>query len=103
MGFCNDITPSCDVCFAFSYGECNDVLTFSLGLSENTNYFLRLIDKFDIVTFINVATDGSGDFTITQTWTEFFGGVEIQIYTSKKFCDMERYCKVHPRGYNLSI
>ncbi len=80
MGGCNDITPTCDVCFEFLYGKCNDVLTFSLGLTANTNFFLSLIDKFDIVTFLTVTTDVSGDFTITQTWTEFFGAVEIQIF-----------------------
>lgn len=81
MGFCNDITPTCDVCFEFSYGKCNDVLTFSLGLAGNTTFFLSLIDKFDIVTFLTVTTDANGDFTITQTWTEFFGAVEIQIFS----------------------
>lgn len=81
MGFCNDITPTCDVCFEFSYGECNDVLTFSLGLTPLTTFFISLIDKFDIVTFLTITTDASGDFTITQTWTEFFGAVEIQIFT----------------------
>ncbi|KKN67193.1 hypothetical protein LCGC14_0463660 [marine sediment metagenome] len=81
MGFCNDITPTCDVCFEFSYGKCNDVLTFSLGLPPNTVFFLNLIDKFDIVTQLTVLTDASGEFTITQTWTEFFGAVEIQIFT----------------------
>lgn len=81
MGFCNDITPTCDVCFEFNYGKCNDVLTFSLGLPPNTVFFLNLIDKFDIVTQLTVTTDPSGDFNITQTWTEFFGAVEIQIFT----------------------
>lgn len=81
MGFCNKIAPTCDVCFEFSYGKCNDVLTFSLGLTGNTTFFLSLIDKFDIVTFLTVTTDASGDFTVTQTWTEFIGAVEILIFT----------------------
>ena len=80
MGFCNDITPNCDTCFEFSYGECNDVLTLSLGLTALTIYYLNLIDKFDIVTQLTVTTDGAGDFTITQTWTEFFGAIEVNIF-----------------------
>lgn len=80
MGFCNNITPTCDTCFEATYGECNDVFTLSLGLDENTTYFLNLIDKFDIITPLTVTTDANGDFTITQTWTEFFGAVEIQIF-----------------------
>ena len=81
MGFCNDITPTCDVCFEVLYGECNDVLTISLGLTPSTTFFLNLTDKFDIVTPLTVTTDGSGDFTITQTWTEFFGVVELEIFS----------------------
>ena len=81
MGFCNDITPTCDVCFEVLYGECNDVLTISLGLTPSTTFFLNLTDKFDIVTPLTVTTDGSGDFTITQTWTEFFGDVELEIFS----------------------
>lgn len=81
MGFCNNITPTCDTCLEFIYGKCNDVLTFSLGLTPNTVFFLNLIDKFDIITQLIVTTDNSGDFTITQTWTEFFGAIEIQIFT----------------------
>ena len=80
MGFCNNITPDCDVCLELVYGECNDVITFSLGLTPDTVFFLNLIDKFDIVTPLTVTTDGNGDFTITQTWTEFFGAIEIQIF-----------------------
>ena len=81
MGFCNNITPDCDTCLELVYGECNDVITFSLGLTPDTVFFLNLIDKFDIVTPLTVTTDGNGDFTITQTWTEFFGAIEIQIFS----------------------
>jgi len=81
MGFCNDITPACDVCFEVLYGKCNDVLTLSLGLTPSTTFFLNLTDKFDIVTPLTVTTDGSGDFTITQIWTEFFGDVEVEIFS----------------------
>lgn len=81
MGFCNDITPTCDVCFEVLYGKCNDVLTLSLGLAPSTTFFLNLTDKFDIVTPLTVTTDISGDFTITQTWTEFFGDVEVEIFS----------------------
>lgn len=81
MGVCNNITPSCDVCYEAIYGECNDVITFSLGLTGNTTFFLNLIDKFDIVTQLTVITDDNGDFTITQTWVEFFGPIEIQIFS----------------------
>ncbi len=81
MVFCNDITPNCDTCFEVQYGNCNDTLTLSLGLAVTTNFFLNLTDKFDIVTPIDVTTDGSGDFTITQTWTEFFGAVEMTIFS----------------------
>ncbi len=81
MVFCNDITPTCDVCFEVLYGECNDVLTISLGLDASTTFFLNLTDKFDIVTPLTVTTDGSGDFTITQTWTQFFGDVEVEIFS----------------------
>ena len=81
MGFCNNITPSCESCYEATYGECNDVITLSLGLTPLTTYYLDLIDKFDIVTPLTVVTDGSGDFDITQTWSEFFGAVEIQIFT----------------------
>jgi len=81
MGFCNNITPQCDVCFEVLYGECNDVLTISLGLTPSTTFFLNLTDKFDIVTPLTITTDGSGDFTITQTWVEFFGDVEVEIFT----------------------
>lgn len=80
MGFCNDITPGCDVCYEAIYGECNDVITLSLGLAATTTFYLNLIDKFDIVTQLTVITDASGDFTITQTWAEFFGTIEIEIY-----------------------
>lgn len=81
MGFCNDITPNCDTCYDAIYGECNDVITLSLGLTPLTTYYLDLIDKFDIVTPLTVITDGAGDFTITQTWTQFFGAIELQIYS----------------------
>lgn len=80
MGFCNDIPPSCDTCLEAIYGKCNDVITISLGLSGLTTFFLNLIDKFDIVTQLTVITDANGDFTITQTWTEFFGPIEIEVY-----------------------
>jgi len=80
MGFCNDITPTCDTCYEITYGNCNDTLTFNLGLGATTNYYLNLIDKYDIVNEEDVVTDGSGDFTIVQTWTEFFGAVEVEIY-----------------------
>jgi len=89
MGFCNDITPNCDTCFEAIYGECNDVITLSLGLNALTTYFLNLTDKFDIVTPLTVTTDGAGDFTITQTWTQFFGAIEIEI-----FSDSDRTVKV---------
>ncbi len=85
MVFCNPISPNCDTCFEVVYGNCNDVLTLSLGLDAATTYFINLTDKFDVVTPLTVLTDGSGDFTITQTWTEFFGGVEVDI-----FADSER-------------
>lgn len=81
MGFCNDITSSCDVCFEITYGKCNDVFTLSLGLTPLTTFFLKLIDKFDIVTLIEVTSEANGDLNITQTWTEFFGAVEIQIFS----------------------
>lgn len=81
MGFCNNIDPNCDVCFEVLYGKCNDVLTLSLGLTPSTEFFLNLTDKFDIVTQLTVTTDISGDFTITQTWTEFFGDIEVEIYS----------------------
>ena len=81
MGFCNNITQGCEVCYEAIYGECNDVITFSLGLTGNTTFFLSLIDKFDIVTQLTVTTDVNGDFDITQTWTEFFGAVEVQIFS----------------------
>lgn len=81
MGFCNDITPTCDVCFEATYGKCNDVFTLSLGLMPLTTYYLKLIDKYDIVTELVVITDAIGAFDITQTWTEFFGDVEIQIFS----------------------
>jgi len=81
MGFCNNITPTCVTCYGATYGECNDVFTLSLGLLPLTTYYLNLIDKFDIVTELEVTTDANGDFTITQTWTEFFGAVEIEIYS----------------------
>ncbi|KKN74676.1 hypothetical protein LCGC14_0388780 [marine sediment metagenome] len=81
MGFCNNITPTCDVCFEVLYGKCNDVLTLSIGLTPSTTFFLNLTDKFDIITPLTVTTDSSGDFTITQTWTEFFGDVEVEIFS----------------------
>ncbi len=81
MVFCNDISPNCDTCFEVEYGNCNDVLTLSLGLTPSTNFFLNLIDKFDIITQIDITTDVSGDFTITQTWTKFFGDIELQIFS----------------------
>lgn len=80
MGFCSDISPSCDTCYGAIYGKCNDVITLSLGLTASTTFYLNLIDKFDIVTQLTVITDANGDFTITQTWTEFFGSIEIEIY-----------------------
>lgn len=81
MVFCNPISPNCDTCFEVVYGNCNDILTLSLGLDAATTYYLNLTDKFDVVTPLTVVTDGSGDFTITQTWTEFFGGIEITIFS----------------------
>ena len=81
MGFCNDITPNCDTCHTISYGNCNDVLTISLGLNPLTDFFLTLTDKFDIVTNIDVTSDGSGAFNLTQTWTEFFGAIEVTIFS----------------------
>ena len=81
MGFCNDITPACVTCYEAIYGKCNDVITFPLGLDASTTYYLNLIDKFDIVTQLTVTTDVNGDFDITQTWTEFFGAIEIQIFS----------------------
>jgi len=82
MGFCNDITPNCDSCYEAIYGRCNDVITLSLGLNALTTFFLNLIDKYDIITQLTITTDSDGDFTITQTWTEFFGAIEIEIYPS---------------------
>lgn len=81
MGFCNDITPTCDVCFETAYGQCGDVLEFNLGLGAVTTYYLNLIDKFDIITQTTVITDAFGNFTLTQTWTQFTGSIEIQIFT----------------------
>ena len=83
MGFCNDIAPTCETCFEATYGECNDVITLSLDLNPLTTYYLDIIDKFDIVTPLTVVTDSSGTFDITQTWTEFFGAVEIQIFSDE--------------------
>lgn len=80
MGFCNDIIPTCDTCFTVVYGVCNDVLTLSLDLTPATTFYLDLIDKFDIITQLTVITDGNGDFTITQTWTQFAGAMELQIF-----------------------
>lgn len=80
MGFCNDITPTCDVCYEVASGACNDVITLSLGLTPATTYYIDLIDKFDIVTPLTIITDGAGDFTVTQTWSEFYGAVEVEIY-----------------------
>lgn len=82
MGFCNDITPECVTCFEVSDGNCNDSLSLSLGLTGLTTYYLNLTDKFDIITPLDVTTDALGDFIITQTWTEFFGAIEVEIYTN---------------------
>lgn len=81
MGSCNDIAPTCDTCFEVVYGVCSDVLTISLNLTALTTYYIDLIDKFDIITQLTVTTDALGDFTITQTWTQFAGAVEIQIFS----------------------
>jgi hypothetical protein len=81
MGFCNDITPTCDVCFVVDYGVCNDVLLLSLNLAPSTTYYLDLIDKFDIIAQTSVATDANGEFNLTQTWTQYFGAIELQIFS----------------------
>lgn len=81
MVFCDPISPNCDTCFEVEFGNCDDVLTLSLGLDAATTYYLDLIDKFDKITQLTVITDGSGDFTIIQTWTEFFGSIEVQVYS----------------------
>lgn len=102
MGFCNDITPTCDVCFEVLYGECNDVLTISLGLTPSTTFYLNLTDKFDIVTPLTVTTDGSGDFTITQTWVEFFGDVEVEVFSDSGRTSIVTFVQ-NPNVYNCVI
>ena len=102
MGFCNEITPTCDTCYELTYGECNDVITLSLGLTPLTVYFIDLIDKFSIVTPLTVTTDSNGDFTITQTWTEFFGAVEIQIYNDVGRVDLVTFT-VNGTSFNCVI
>lgn len=102
MGFCNKISPVCDVCFEVLYGKCNDVLTLSLGLPTNTTFFLNLIDKFDIVTPLTITTDGSGDFTITQTWTEFFGDIEVQIFSDTGRTELVDFLQ-NSNAYNCVI
>ncbi len=83
MGFCRDITPTCDTCFEAVYGVCNDVLIISLSLTADTTFYVDLIDKFDIITQLTVVTDSNGDFTITQTWTQYAGAMEIQIFSDE--------------------
>tara|TARA_Y100000296_G_C5063512_1_gene201109 strand:- start:241 stop:558 length:318 start_codon:yes stop_codon:yes gene_type:complete len=81
LGFCTNTTPTCDTCYEIADGNCTDVLNINLGINPATTYYLNLIDKFDITTELTITTDGAGNFTITQTWTEFSGAVEVEIYS----------------------
>ena len=44
MSFCNNMTPTCDVCYTTTLTDCDD-LTLTTGLAD-ASYYFTIIDKF---------------------------------------------------------
>lgn len=66
-----DLLENCDECYQAQLNEFPANILFKANLSANTNYFLKVVDKFNNA-FVSVQTmsDGSGNITIVipNTW-----------------------------------
>jgi hypothetical protein len=64
MSFCDNQTPTCDVCYETTVTDC-DALTLTTGLADGSYYF-TIIDKFG-KGWTNEYTVASGDITLDTT------------------------------------
>lgn len=65
MAVCDlDISFNCDQCYEVS--KASDALTFAVGLTPSTQYFLFVTDKFKKIYRVLITTSVTGGFTINN-------------------------------------
>lgn len=92
MANCNDeISFVCEECYQVVYEDCEDI-SVDVGLSANTLYCIKLVDKFGNTYEQEVTTDNSGAFEIDldelpdNFFNQFSGKIEVQIFEN---CDTD--------------
>ena len=84
MSFCDNQTPSCDVCYETTLSDCN-ALTLTTGLADAT-YWFTIIDKFG-KGWTNQYSVVGGDVTLTLAnysdgfFSSYAGKYEIFAHT----------------------
>lgn len=89
---CNDeLAFVCEECYRVVYDDCQPIV-IDVGLSGDTEYCFKFLDKFGVTHQYLATTESDGSFTIDETqlpdsfFNQYAGIIELQIFAD---CDTE--------------